>query len=128
MQIPQTKLNSWVRRYGTNSNSYVLLEGPKSYFTSPRVDGFLAYQVSTGIALIAGDPVCTPQEAPQLLHDFTNSMKMPVGAYQVSPPMLEAFRKQGFADVQIGKEAIFDLNQFSLAGGKMELVRAATNK
>jgi len=52
----------------------------------------------------------------------------PVGAYQVSPAMLEAFRAEGFADVQIGKEAIFDLRRFTLAGGKMELVRAATNK
>ena len=55
-------------------------------------------------------------------------MLRPVGAYQVSPMMLEAFREEGFADVQIGKEAVFDLNRFTLAGGKMELVRAATNK
>ena len=52
----------------------------------------------------------------------------PVGAYQVSPAMLAAFRGEGFADVQIGKEAVFDLTSFTLAGGKMELVRAATNK
>jgi phosphatidylglycerol lysyltransferase len=105
-----------------------LLEGPKSYFTSPGVDGFVAYQVSGGVALIAGDPVCPPQQACRLLHDFSHSMMMPVGAYQVSSRMLEEFRKEGFGDVQIGKEAIFDLNRFSLAGGKMELVRAATNK
>src|SRR6185503_15764019 len=128
MQVPQAKLDSWVRRYGTNSNSYVLLEGPKSYFTSPGVDGFLAYQVSGGIALIAGDPVCAPQHARRLIRDFTSAMMRPVGAYQVSPPMLAAFRGEGFADVQIGKEAVFDLHRFTLAGGKMELVRAATNK
>jgi phosphatidylglycerol lysyltransferase len=128
MQIPEAKLDSWVRRYGTGSNSYVLLEGPKSYFTSAGVDGFLAYQVSAGIALIAGDPVCAPSEARRLIEDFTSAMMMPVGAYQVSPLMLEAFRQEGFADVQIGKEAVFDLNRFSLAGGQMELVRAATNK
>ena len=52
----------------------------------------------------------------------------PVGAYQVSPVTLEAFRQEGFADVQIGKEAVFRLDQFTLCGGKMELVRAATNK
>jgi len=52
----------------------------------------------------------------------------PVGAYQVSPDVLAAFRQEGFADVQIGKEAIFSLDQFTLCGGKMELVRAATNK
>jgi phosphatidylglycerol lysyltransferase len=56
------------------------------------------------------------------------TMMRPVGAYQVSPLMLDAFRQEGFDDIQIGKEAVFDLNSFSLAGGKMELVRAATNK
>ena len=128
MQLQQAKLDSWVRRYGASSSSYVLLEGPKSYFTSPGVDGFLAYQVSGGVALIAGDPVCAPNQARRLIHDFAAAIMRPVGAYQVSPLMLEAFRDEGFADVQIGKEAIFDLNRFTLAGGKMELVRAATNK
>src|SRR5258705_5537226 len=52
----------------------------------------------------------------------------PVGAYQVSPQMRDAFREAGFKDIQIGKEAVFDLGRFSLAGGLMELVRAATNK
>ena len=128
MQVQPAKLDLWVQCYGTNSNSYVLLEGPKSYFTSPGVDGFLAYQLSGGIALIAGDPVCAPQQARRLIHDFTRVMGRPVGAYQVSSLMLQAFRDEGFADVQIGKEALFDLKRFSLAGGKMELVRAATNK
>jgi len=128
MQAQHAQLDFWVRRYGTNSNSYVLLEGPKSYFTSPDVDGFLAYQISAGIALIAGDPVCAPGDARRLLHAFCSAVMRPVGAYQVSPGTLEAFRQEGFADVQIGKEAVFRLDQFTLCGGKMELVRAATNK
>jgi phosphatidylglycerol lysyltransferase len=128
MQPQHAKLDFWVKRYGTNSNSYVLLEGPKSYFTSPDVDGFLAYQISAGIALIAGDPVCAPGDARRLLHDFCSAVMRPVGAYQVSPVTLEAFRQEGFADVQIGKEAVFALDQFTLCGGRMELVRAATNK
>ena len=128
MQIPEAKLDAWVRRYGASSNSYVLLEGQKSYFTSPGVDGFLAYQVSAGVALIAGDPVCAPHQVGRLIHDFTSAMMRPVGAYQVSPSVLDAFRQEGFADVQIGKEAIFNLDHFTLAGGRMELVRAATNK
>jgi phosphatidylglycerol lysyltransferase len=128
MQAQHAKLDLWVRRYGTNSNSYVLLEGPKSYFTSPDVDGFLAYQISAGIALIAGDPVCAPGDARRLIHAFCSAVMRPVGAYQVSPESLAAFRHEGFADVQIGKEAVFNLDDFTLCGGKMELVRAATNK
>jgi len=124
----QATLDSWVRRYGTNSSSYVLLEGAKSYFTSARVDGFLAYQTSAGIALIAGDPLCSPCDAEKLIHDFVSTIKKPVCAYQVSPSTLAAFRKEGFSDIQIGKEAIFYPQRFKLAGGRMELVRAATNK
>ncbi len=118
-----------VHRYGTNSTSYVLLEGPKQYFTSPRVDGFLAYQIRAGAAVIGGDPVCSRRQAPELIRDFVAAMaQRPVGAYQVSPDMRDAFSEAGFKDIQIGKEAIFDLSQVSLAGGQMELVRAATNK
>src|SRR5689334_20418367 len=106
MSVSQAKLDSWIRSYGTNSNSYVLLEGPKSYFTSPGVDGFLAYQVSGGVALIAGDPVCAPHQARRLIRDFASAVMRPVGAYQVSPSMLEAFRGEGFGDVQIGKDAV----------------------
>jgi phosphatidylglycerol lysyltransferase len=125
----RAQLESWITQYGINSTSYVLLEGPKQYFTSPHVDGFLAYQVRAGIAVIGGDPVCARRQAPELIRKFVTAMKgRPVGAYQVSLQMRDAFREAGFNDIQIGKEAIFDLDRFSLAGGSMELVRAATNK
>jgi len=122
-------LESWITRYGCNSTSYVLLEGPKRYFTSPRVDGFLAYQMSAGVCVIGGDPICSPSQASLLIADFVKAMNSrPIGAYQVTPAMVEAFRSTGFSHVQVGKEAVFDLRQFTLAGGQMELVRAATNK
>lgn len=118
-----------VRAYGTNSTSYVLLEGAKDYFTSTRVDGFIAYQKRTGVVVIAGDPVCSVADAPALLADFLVAWdSCAVCAYQVTPEFLEVFRQMGFGDVQVGNEAVFNLEQFTLAGGQMELVRAATNK
>ena len=122
-------LEAWVRQYGTNSSSYVLLEGPKRYFTSPRVNGFIAYQLSAGVVVIGGDPICAPVDAELLLKDFLRAMQgRPACAYQVTPEMLAAFRRAGFKHIQVGNEAIFDLTRFSLSGGQMELVRAATNK
>jgi len=125
----RSDLESCIKRYGCNSTSYVLLEGPKRYFTSARVDGFLAYQMSAGVCVIGGDPICSQSQAPLLIEDFVQAMNSrPIGAYQVTPAMVEAFRKIGFSYIQVGKEAIFDLNRFTLSGGQMELVRAATNK
>jgi lysylphosphatidylglycerol synthetase-like protein (DUF2156 family) len=71
----RAKLEWWVRRYRINSTSYVLLEGPKQYFTSPRVDGFLAYQIRAGVAVIGGDPVCSRRQAPELIGSFLEVMK-----------------------------------------------------
>ena len=123
------QLEALVKRHGTNSSSYVLLEGPKSYFISPRVDGFIGYQISAGVAVIGGDPVCEPRYARFLIEDFMRALSpRPVVAYQVSPEMLDEFRQLEFGDIQIGKEAIFDLGRFTLAGGQLELVRAAVNK
>src|SRR5438552_3538128 len=123
------KLEAWVRRYGTNSTSYVLLEGPKRYFTSPQADGFIAYQITAGVPVIGGDPICAPNDAHALLKEFEKAMNgRPVCAYQVTAELLGVFRRAGFEDIQIGNEAIFDLSCFTLAGGAMELVRAATNK
>ena len=123
------QLERWVRVCGTNSTSYVLLEGTKEYFTSPRVSGFIAYQIRNGVVVIGGDPVCALADAPILLKDFlAASAGRAVCAYHVTPEFLEAFRQAGFGDVQIGNEAVFKLEQFTLAGGPMELVRAATNK
>ena len=129
LTVARMKLEACVRRYGTNSSSYVLLEGSKFYFTSPAVDGFIAYKIKTGVAVIGGDPVCSPIHARKLISDFIESLKgRPIIAYQVSPQMLQAFRDCDFGDIQVGKEAIFDLSRFTIAGGQMELVRAAINK
>src|SRR6185503_14376613 len=93
----RAKLEFWVNRHGCNSTSYVLLEGPKQYFTSKRVDGFLAYQIRAGVAVIGGDPVCPRGQAVELIRDFLEAMTgRPVSAYQVSPNMRDAFRDAGF--------------------------------
>lgn len=132
MSFPQSGpdgLEMCVRAYGTNCTSYVLLEGTKDYFRSARVDGFIAYQIRTGVVVIGGDPVCAVADAPALLADFLAASRgCAVCAYQVTPEFLEVFRQMGFGDVQVGNEAVFNLKQFTLAGGQMELVRAATNK
>jgi phosphatidylglycerol lysyltransferase len=129
-QVPaRDELRALVQKYGHNSSSYVLLEGPKSYFMTPGVEGFIAYQISVGVAVIGGDPVCAPERAAELLREFRAAMRpRAVCAYQVSPHLLPAFRAAGFDDAQIGAEALFELDKFTLKGGPMEPVRAATNK
>ena len=123
------ELHSLLQKFGYNSSSYVLLEGPKNYFITPCIEGFIAYQSSVGVAVIGGDPVCAPEQAETLLREFREALRpRAVCAYQVSPHLLPAFRAAGFDDVQVGVEAVIELEKFTLSGGKLEIVRAATNK
>jgi len=122
----RAKLESWVNQYGISSTSYVLLEGPKRYFTSPHVDGFLAYQVRAGVAVIGGDPVCTRRQAAELIRDFVATMSgmttCPVGAYQVSPDMRDAFR-EAFAGFDFLRVARFTDRDIERLVGNAGIVR-----
>src|SRR5258705_11101873 len=83
------ELEMCLRCYGTNSTSYVLLEGAKRYFTSTRVPGFIGYQMKAGVLVIGGDPVCAVADAPALLKELlTASEGFAVCAYQVTPEFL----------------------------------------
>jgi phosphatidylglycerol lysyltransferase len=77
---------------------------------------------------MGGDPVRAPQGASALLEDFVRAMNpLPVCAYQVTGEMLKAFRRVGFDDLQIGKEAVFDLTRLSLDGDETEMIRTKVN-
>src|SRR5206468_5570135 len=74
-EADRASLEELVLRHGRNSTSYVLLEGDKRYFVAPRVDGFVAYRVCASVAVIGGDPVCAPEDAPRLLAAFVASQR-----------------------------------------------------
>ena len=121
-------LESWLRRFGGHTASYVVLEGNKQYLTLPSVDGFVAWEKRWGCPVIAGDPVCAPREASQFLTALRRrAFPRPVLAYSVSPAFRESFKSAGFGAVPIGAEATFDPTQFTLAGGARAVLRAAVN-
>ena len=121
-------LESWLRRFGAHTASYVLLEGNKEYLTLPSVDGFVAWETRWGCPVIAGDPVCAQRDAPQLLAALRRrAFPRPVLAYSVSPVFRDAFSEAGFDAVPIGAEATFDPSRFTLAGGARAVLRSAVN-
>jgi hypothetical protein len=51
MQLPQAKLDSWVRRYGTSSNSYVLLEDAPNGLIMARMPDRRQFPVNRIVAI-----------------------------------------------------------------------------
>jgi phosphatidylglycerol lysyltransferase len=122
------QLTAWVEAHGAHTASYVLLEGDKRIVTAPAVDGFLAYERRACVPIVAGDPVCAPEQAAALLHALRRRVwPAPVLSYATRPEMLDACHHAGFGAVAIGAEPVFDPRTFTLAGGARATVRAAVN-
>src|SRR5262249_454659 len=70
------RLLDLLRRYGRNPNSFLAMyEGPWTLYESSRLDGGVPYAVEHGTALAWGDPLCAPEDIPELLREFTEAMR-----------------------------------------------------
>lgn len=99
-------------------------EPDKAYFRSPR--GRVAYRVSAGVALAAGEPICHPIDRVALAAEFADFCRgqgwLPA-CYQVLDEAVDRYRAVGFRALKIGEEAMIDLATFSLVGKKIANVR-----
>jgi lysylphosphatidylglycerol synthetase-like protein (DUF2156 family) len=62
-------LASIVKRLG-NPESTVLLHSPCKVFQTPNVDGLIGYHRVGKCAVVIGDPICLPQDIPELTNAF----------------------------------------------------------
>lgn len=63
------QLASFVKRFGSPV-SIILLDLPYLIFSIPHLDGVIGYQLFENCAVVIGDPICSPQNIPELTHAF----------------------------------------------------------
>lgn len=116
-----------LKKYGYQSQSYNVVTGDKRYFFPATVpDAVVAYVVVSGVALVAGDPLCDERDIRDVCSEFLgfcqqNGWKCAFQA--VTLRTLEALQFVGFGFIKIGEEPFFRLNDFSLDGGKFRDLR-----
>ncbi len=119
-----------VKDYGKSALDYFKYYPDKLFFFN--ADGFLAYKVHHNYAVVLELPVCENEEKlKQFLvefEEFARENGMKTFYYRVPEESLEWFRQLGKKALFIGKEAVLDLQSFSLGGSKMHPVRNAINK
>ncbi|SHJ95315.1 bifunctional lysylphosphatidylglycerol flippase/synthetase MprF [Tepidibacter formicigenes] len=126
----RTKVREYLKKYGYNSISYLALEKDKKYFFSKNVDGAVAYVVSSGVVVCAGDPICDEKDAFQLLSEFISYCKeneLRICFCQISEKFMNEFNKLGFGFIKYGEEAMFDLQTYTTSGKKAAKIRQAIN-
>ena len=120
-----------LHEYGITSNSYFTMGDDKSYMFNQKGTGYIAYVVKHGVAVTAGDPVCSDADVVELVSDFLELCDengwTPVFNL-VEERYLEIFSKHGLKKIKSGEEGIIDLQSWSISGKAKEDIRGSYNK
>ncbi len=119
-----------VQNFGKSALDYFKYYPDKLFFF--KNNGFLAYKIHRNFAVVLELPVAENEAQVKYLisefEKFTRENGLRTFYYRVPEESVEWFRERGKKALFIGKEAILDLESFSLGGSKMHPLRNAISK
>ena len=124
---------SLVEKFGNNDSlAFFATRDDKSVIWSNNRQAGIAYRVQNGVMLASGDPFGEPSLWPEAISNFLSRAK----EYGWTPAVMGAGEKGGrawienadLAAIEIGDEAIVDVQDFTLEGHSMSNVRQTLNK
>src|SRR5437588_2073441 len=100
---------SVILRHGYNTNAYVtLLPPPFTFFTTPGIDGVIAYQQYGRVWLCGGDPICAEADIVPLADAFRQAAQRARRSVAFLPATPRAMRllteRLGFDAVKVGED------------------------
>jgi lysyl-tRNA synthetase class 2 len=113
---------------GRDSLGYFALRRDKSVIWSPTGKACIAYRVVSGVMLASGDPLGDPEAWPGAITAFLDMAAEHAwvpAAMGCSEQAGTAWCRAGLSALEIGDEAIVDVDEFSLEGRAMRNVRQA---
>ena len=129
--LERERAHELVTQYGADTIAPFALRADKSYFFSDTRTAFLAYRVTGGVAIVAGDPIGPQSELDDLVRhflDFAHERGWRVAVLGVSEESLELYRKLGLRALYHGDEAVVDTRTFSLDGRQIRKVRQSVHR
>ena len=120
-----------VRDHGNDTLDAFKLRGDVRYLTSEDGGALLAYRVSSGIMLVAGDPVGRSTSIPGLLARARAEAArhgLRIAVLNAGPRAAVRWRSAGLSGVYLGDEALIDCASFSLEGRPIRKVRQSVTR
>ena len=117
-------------RYGSSAIDYFKANDDKLLFFDEEVEGFIAYRITNGFAIVLDEPVCAEVNKIKMLHSFNikcRSMGLKNAFYRIDEESLFYFASLKMKKVLIGQEAVMNINPFSLQGRDKKALRNALN-
>ena len=128
----QHRAKAMLDKYGRTADDYFKSYFDKAFYFGHQVEGFIAYKLSSGFAIVLGEPVCAdnPEKMEILINEFEkfcldNGIKS--AYYKIDGKWLDLFYSIGKKSLPIGQEAVVEVEGFSLEGKEKKSLRNALN-
>jgi len=128
----EARLRELLERQGErDSLGYFALRRDKAVIFSPSGKAAVAYRVLGGVSLASGDPIGDPEAWPGAIDAWLAEAREHAWVPAVMGASEEAgviYARHGLDALELGDEAIVELDEFSLDGRAMRVVRQAYNR
>ncbi|PYC87586.1 hypothetical protein C7C46_04435 [Streptomyces tateyamensis] len=128
----EQKLRELLERQGDrDSLGYFATRRDKAVIFSPTGKAAVTYRVVGGVSLASGDPIGDPEAWPGAIELWLAEAREHAWAPAVTGASEEAgviYARHGLDALELGDEAIVELDEFSLEGRAMRVVRQAYNR
>jgi lysyl-tRNA synthetase class 2 len=128
----ERRLRDLLARWGEqDSLGYFALRRDKAAVFSPSGKAAVVHRVVGSVTLAAGDPLGDPEAWPGAIAAWLAEAERYAwipGVVGASESGALAYRRAGLDALELGDEAVLDLDRFCLEGRSMRAVRQATNR
>ncbi|MBI1758705.1 MAG: DUF2156 domain-containing protein [Actinobacteria bacterium] len=115
-----------LRAHGDNPSAFLALNEGNRHFSTPGIDGVIAYRAAGRYLLQFGGPFATSGDRPELLRRFVDhaaGQRRRVVALQLQAADAMLYAGHGFAVNQLGASYALDLSTFTLRGSRFMRLR-----
>ena len=128
-RLDRTRVRALLEHAGENDSlGYFALRDDKSYTFSPSGKAAVAYRVVGGVCLAAADPIGDREAWPGAIEAWLTKTQQHAWVPAVLAPSEKGagiYRRVGLDALEIGDEAILEVDDFTLEGRSMRSVRQA---
>ena len=128
--VSREEVFAFLRRFGRNTQSFVLAYGGCDWFQSADPPGLVAYVRSGHTCVVGGDPLCDPEDAPAVLQAFARSIARGrrIAIVLASSWTVPQLNLLGYGAIAVGSDPFFDLEAWRPRGERGQRIRSAPNR
>jgi len=117
--------------HGRSATAFMTLWRENSLFFGPRRECYVAYKVSSRVAIVLGDPVGPEHHWPGTIDAFALFARQKGWDhvfYSATSAALPYYKTKGYQVLQIGEESVVDLESLAYKGKAWQDIRSAINR